>query len=133
MKEKIFYHLPIISLILTTIFALITGAFVGLANTYPSEENTPTWLSVLFVISIILMLSVMMVSTIVKNKNNTKTIELYIEIPIAIIGYVLLMIFINKEVSTTRTIWLTVATSIFFGGLMPGVCSVIGKIRKPKY
>ena len=133
MKEKIFYHLPIISLIVTGVLALIAGAFVGYANAYSSEENIPTWASALAITFVILMLIALTITTIIKNKSNTKTIELAIELPIALAGYIILMIFINKDESSTRILWLTIATSIFMGGLMPGICSIIGKIRKAPF
>ncbi len=128
--------LSIVSLIITFISSLFLAINVILSEVLFSEINEfslfPTYYKVLFILSLILIATSLISSSIFRNKENTKILDLYIEIPSIVVGIVLLSCALIRTENYIKTILVYIGLILFVSGFNCLFSSLIGLLKHQK-
>lgn len=128
--------LSILSLIITFISSLFFAINVILSEVLFPEINEfymfPTYFKVLFILGLFLIVTSLILSSIFRNKGNTKILDLYIEIPSIVVGIVLLSCALLRTENYIKTILIYIGLILFVCGFNCLFSSLIGLLKRPK-
>ncbi len=126
----------ILSLIITYISSLFFAINIILSEVLFPEINEfslfPTYYKVLFILSLILIVTSFMLTSIFRNKGNTKILDLYIEIPSIAVGIVLLSCALLRTENYIKSILIDIGLILFVSGFNCLFSSLIGLLKRPK-
>lgn len=129
MKNK----LSLISLFITFIGSFSLSFLVILSDIlYPDISEfveMPSYYKILIFISLIMIIGGIILSAKFRNKDNTKTVELYIEVTGIVLGFIFMSMALLRTESNIKSI-IEIGIILFFSGIFSLISTLIGLVRK---
>lgn len=130
MKNK----LSLISLFITFIGSFSLSFLVILSDIlYPDISEfveMPSYYKILIFISLIMIIGGIILSAKFRNKDNTKTVELYIEVTGIVLGFIFMSMALLRTESNIKSIIIEIGIILFFSGIFSLISTLIGLVRK---
>lgn len=130
------YNLSILSLFITLLGSLCLSLFIVISDTlYPNIDSLsemPLYLIILFLISPIIIITGLVFSALFKNKDNTKLVELIIEVICLNLGIILMLCALVRNESNAKVIIINIGIILFIMGIFALVSTLIGLLKKNK-
>lgn len=90
----------------------------------------PSYYKILISISLIMVIVGIILSTKFRNKDNTKRVELYIEVTGIVLGFVFMSMALLRTESNIKSIIIEIGIVLFFSGIFSFISTLIGLVRK---
>lgn len=130
------YNLSIFSLCITLLGSLCLGLFLLISDTlYPNIDSLiemPLYLIILLLLSLIIITLGLVLSAIFKNKDNTRIVELIIEVVGINLGIILMFCSLIRNESNAKVIVINIGIILFIMGIFALVSTLIGLLKKNK-
>lgn len=89
----------------------------------------PSYYKILIFISLIMIIGGIILSAKFRNKDNTKTVELYIEVTGIVLGFIFMSMALLRTESNIKSI-IEIGIILFFSGIFSLISTLIGLVRK---
>lgn len=90
----------------------------------------PSYYKILIFISLIMIIGGIILSAKFRNKDNTKTVELYIEVTGIVLGFIFMSMALLRTESNIKSIIIEIGIILFFSGIFSLISTLIGLVRK---